>query len=96
MYNTEILKDKFYIKYPDNLMFNYCMILGSAFYKHNIKFFPISWREDDQVSNVKLFNQAIRVLKILFSYITNKNKFIETEFRDNIEDNYSANIIEFY
>ncbi|MBR6258179.1 MAG: glycosyltransferase family 2 protein [Lachnospiraceae bacterium] len=93
MYSTAMLKDRFYIKYKDNLMFNYCMILGSAYYGHNIRFFPICWREDDQVSNVKMMNQAVTVLKLLGSYIINKKKFIEAEHRDNVVEAYTAKII---
>ena len=93
MYKVEILKSKFYEKYKDNLMFNYCMILGSTFYKHNIKFFPILWREDDQVSNVKMVNQAVVVLKILGSYIFNKKKFVEKEHRDKPVEKYTAKVI---
>ncbi len=93
MYKTSILKDKFYLKYKDNLMFNYCMILGSAYYKHKIKFFPIIWREDDQVSNVKMVNQAITVLKLLFGYMANKKKFIDGEHRDTPRESYSAQVI---
>lgn len=43
MYKVTILKDKFYVKYKDNLIFNYCMVMGSAYYKHKVKFFPIIW-----------------------------------------------------
>lgn len=93
MYSTAMLKDRFYIKYKDNLMFNYCMILGSAYYGHNIRFFPICWREDDQVSNVKMMNQAVTVLKLLGSYIINKKAFIEAEHRDNVVEGYTAKIV---
>lgn len=90
MYKVDILKDGFYKKYKDNLMFNYCMILGAAYYKHNIRFFPILWREDDQVSNVKMVNQAFVVLKLLFTYVFGKKKFIAAEHRDTPRDTYSA------
>lgn len=93
MYKVESLKNKFYLKYKDNLMFNYCMVMGQAYYKMNVKFFPILWREDDQVSNVKMVNQAIVVLKMLFSYIGNKKKFIESEHRDRVIDDYTAQVI---
>lgn len=93
MYKVEILKNKFYTKYKDNLMFNYCMVIGSSFYKHNIKFFPIIWKEDDQISNVKLTSQAIIVLLLLFSYVFNKKKFIQSEHRENIINEYNAKII---
>lgn len=93
VYKTEILKDNFYTKYKDNLMFNYCMVMGSAYYKHKVRFFPIIWREDDQVSNVKMVNQAITVLKMLGSFMLNRKKFIKDEHRDKIIKEYSAQVI---
>ena len=93
MYKTTILKDEFYMKYKDNLVFNYCMVLGSAYYKHKVKFFPIIWKEDDQVSNVKMVNQAITVLKLLGAYVLNKKKFISSEHRDKVRKNYTAKVI---
>lgn len=74
-------------------MFNYCMVLGSAYYRHTIRFFPILWREDDQVSNVKMVNQALVVLRLLGSYILNKKKFVVSEHRDNPANQYTARIV---
>lgn len=93
MYKVDILKDKFYLKYKDNLVFNYCMVMGAAYYKHKVKFFPIIWREDDQVSNVKMVNQAITVLRLLFSFVLNKKKFVVGEHRDKVVDVYTAQMI---
>lgn len=93
MYNVDMLKDKFYTKFPDNLMFNYCMILASDYYKHDICFVPITWREDDQVSNVKMVNQAITVLKMLGKYAICHEKFIMSDMRDKYVDSYTARII---
>lgn len=93
MYKVSILKDKFYLKYKDNLIFNYCMVLGSAHYGHIVKFFPIVWREDDQVSNVKMLNQAITVLRLLALYILKKGKFAKSEHRDKIVKNYTAQLV---
>lgn len=93
MYKVSILKDYFYQKYKDNLIFNYCMVMGSAYYKHEIKFFPIIWKEDDQVSNVKMVNQAITVLKLLGSYVVNKKKFVNSEHRDKVIEKYTAQVI---
>lgn len=88
MYNVSILKNKFYEKYIDNLMFNYCMIMGSVYFKHKIRFFPITWKEEDQISNVKLTSQAIKVLKLLFAFVKNKNKFVNSEHRYMIINQY--------
>lgn len=93
MYKTDILKDKFYFRYKDNLIFNYCMVMGSAYYKHKVKFFPIIWREDDQVSNVKMVSQALTVLKLLGKYVFGKKKFVVAEHRDTVRDDYTAKVI---
>ena len=84
-----MLKDYFFEKFPDNLMFNYVMILASHYYDHDIIFYPVSWREDDQVSNVKMMNQAINVLKMAFEYFIN-NEAIHKEYRDNPHDEYTG------
>lgn len=93
MYHVDMLKDKFYEKFPDNLMFNYCMIMAADYYKHNIAFFPITWREDDQISNVKMMNQAVTVLKMLGNYFLHREKFITSEIRECQVENYSAKVI---
>ncbi len=92
MYKVSSLQNKFYFKYKDDLMFNYCMILGSVYYGLKMKFFPITWSEEDQVSNVKMFNQAITVLRLLMAYVVNKRKFVEAEHRNKLVDSYSAQI----
>lgn len=93
MYSTKIFKNKFYEKYYDNLMFNYCMILGSFYYKHKTKFFPIRWSEDDQVSNVKLVSQAYKVLALLFTFVINRKMFLNNDYRTNKNYTYQAEVI---
>ena len=93
MYKVDVLKNNFFEKYIDNLMFNYCMIMCSSYLKHKIKFFPIIWREDDQVSNVKLTSQAITVLKLLWSFVINKKKFMNDEHRTKMIEKYTAKAI---
>ena len=93
MYKTAILNNHFYHKYKDNLIFNYCMIMGSSYHNHKTGFFPIVWKEDDQVSNVKMVSQAITVLKLLWSFMRNKQSFIGAEHRDKIISKYTAQIL---
>lgn len=92
MYSTKMLESKFYEKFPDNLMFNYCMVLASEYYGTDIKFFPISWREDDQVSNVKMASQAVKVLKILWDYYINPAVILD-DYRDEPKEAYEADVI---
>lgn len=93
IYSTSMLKNKFYIKYKDNLTFNCYMLLAAKEYKQDIKFFSISWREEDQVSNVKMFRQAMNTLKLVIKYFFKRRKFLENEHRDEIYNEYTYKII---
>lgn len=93
MYKTEILRDGFYMKYKDGLVFNCFLLLGSAYYGYKVRFFPIAWREDDQVSNVKMASQAMTTLKIVSSYVLDKKKFAAEEHRDKIIKDYTAQMV---
>lgn len=92
MYSVEMLKYPFYQRFPDKLTFNYCMILASRYYGHRIAFFPISWREEDQVSNVKMASQAVEVLKMLKDFALDPD-YIRTEFRGDPKEEYLADEI---
>ncbi|HAG68516.1 MAG TPA: glycosyltransferase family 2 protein [Lachnospiraceae bacterium] len=89
IYSVESLKSGYYMKFPDNLMFNYAMILASEYYAQDICFYPISWREDDQASNVKLVSQAVKVLRMLFGYYHDPLT-ITQDYRDKRIDRYEA------
>lgn len=89
MYNTKILENNFYHKFPDRLTFNCCMLFAADYYKQTTKFFPITWREDDQISNVKMFSQAKITLKMALKYRFNK-KYVQSEFREKIIGEYTA------
>lgn len=94
LYKTDMLRSQYYKYFPDDLTFNYCMVMALHFYQQTAKFFPISWREDDQVSNVKLFQQAKRVLHMLFEYGISHEKFIKKDLRTKKRVSYHAQIIQ--
>lgn len=71
---TSVFEDNKYIQFPDNLTFNYYLTLYMSKNNFNLKYFPISWREEDQVSNVKIIKQTLELLKILFLFIFNHEK----------------------
>ena len=92
MYSTKMLRQNFYEKFPDNLMFNYLMVLATEYYGIDMKFYPISWREDDQVSNVKMVSQATKVLAMLWDYYKDPNA-ITADYRDIRRDCYEAETV---
>lgn len=93
VYRLEALKDNYFVKFPDDLTFNYVMLLASYSRKQKVKFFPITWREDDQVSNVRLFRQAFKVLGLLGRYAITRKKFIQSEMRLMQHNEYSGETI---
>lgn len=93
MYSTKMLENKFYTKFSDRLTFNCYMLLAANYYKHDIKFFPITWREDDQVSNVKMVNQALNTLGLVAKYFFRRGKYIKSELRENIFEDYTSTVV---
>ena len=93
MYKVSTLKSRYFMRYPDTLYFNDLMILASCYYKHQIMFYPISWREEDQVSNNKLWNFSCSLLKMLWNYIKNKKNFLEQDMRIIKIDAYTAQTV---
>lgn len=93
MYKVDTLKSKYFMKYPDTLYFNDLMILASCYYKQDMYFYPISWREEDQVSNNKLWSFSCSLLKMLWNYTKDKKKYIEQDMRNKVIDDYTAEVI---
>ena len=89
MYSTKMLKNRFYQKFPDNLTFNYCMVMALDYYNQYERYYPISWSETDQVSNVKLGSQGVKVLKMLWDYYADRER-INGEYRDKVIEQYEA------
>ncbi len=93
LYKVKSLRNKYFMKYPDTLYFNALMILASCYYRQNILFYPISWREDDQISNAKLWNLSVSLLKILGSYMKAKKSYMKSDMRTKKIDIYEADVI---
>lgn len=81
-------------RFNDTLMFDCYMVMAFAQRKMRVKYFTITWTNDDQVSNVKMVNQATKTLAMLASYMRDNKGFIASEHRDNPpQDGYKADVI---
>ena len=85
MFKVSFLKNKFYLHLPNDLTFNYSLILYIC--KSNARFFyfPQTLRVDDQESNVKLLSHTLRWLKIILKYIFYKKTLFKDETLKNIK-----------
>ncbi|MEL6208581.1 MAG: glycosyltransferase family 2 protein [Pseudomonadota bacterium] len=81
-YSRALIERGVHTKMPDDLTFNNCMLLATYAAKAKVAFAPISWREEDQVSNAKLVNQSLKLLKYLWLYLTNRQALLSSDFRE--------------
>lgn len=85
LYKTDWLKSRFYLPFPNDLTFNVYMLLYSIYTNAAFSFFPLSWREEDQVSNAKLVDQTKTMLRLLAAYVFRRKTVFAQQ-----ENQYSA------
>ena len=76
----------------DNLTFHCYFLLKMYALQRAITFVPITWREEDQVSNAKLFAQSWEILKILLFFRFRKNTFLSSNFGKASENAYLTDV----
>ncbi|MCE2928392.1 MAG: glycosyltransferase family 2 protein [Candidatus Caenarcaniphilales bacterium] len=92
IYKTSYLKNKFYLFFQNDLTFNVFMVFYGCHVKSKFKFFPLTWSEDDQISNAKIFKQALRILGLLFEYIFSRKQLFSFEANQFSTINYSCKV----
>ena len=85
MFRVKYLENKFYLNFSNDLTFNYSLIFYICSSRAKFFYFPILWREDDQVSNVKLFSHFFKWLKIMFKFILTRKKLFHNKLLRNKE-----------
>ena len=93
IYKLESFKNKEFLYFTEDLTFDYCSMISHSYRSRKIRFIPITWSEDDQISNVKIISQSINTLKMLATYLLNKNKFMKTDKSLHKGLNYEINIV---
>ena len=93
MYSINMLKNRYFHVYPDNLTFNVYMLMATKVYGQKYCFFPLSWRETDQVSNAKVMRQAMKTLKMAVGFRKEGRIFLEKDSRDKRIDEYTYQLV---
>jgi glycosyltransferase involved in cell wall biosynthesis len=88
-FSRQLILESIHKKMPDDLTFNCAFLLGIIAAKKSIQFIPITWREEDQVSNAKLWSMSIKLLKYLVKYVSSKKNYLNKEFRSIKKSDYS-------
>ncbi|HEX9446837.1 MAG TPA: glycosyltransferase family 2 protein [Dongiaceae bacterium] len=93
LYAVDALVDRSWLTFPDDLTFNYYMVLASAAKNWRMQFFALTWREEDQRSNVKLFRQAWKVVAILWTFTIARSRFLTADWRVDPDRTYTATMV---
>lgn len=93
IYNSQYLKSRFYLYFPNDLTFNVFMLFYGCFIKSKFKFFPLTWKEEDQVSNAKVFKQGFRILLLLIEYLLSAKKLFALEENQWSKINYDSKVV---
>jgi len=65
-------------------------LLKSNFFHKFADNLSFNWREEDQISNVKMINQALTTLLLVTKYFFIRGKYLNSEHRKKIIDSYNA------
>jgi dolichol-phosphate mannosyltransferase len=92
MFRLSRLASREHLRFADDLTFNYELILYMLARQWRLRFFPISWREEDQRSNVKLVRQGIRTLGIVGAFVRGRDRFFSRD-RSSTGPSYTAETV---
>lgn len=92
-YRVSKLADRFFMHFPDDLTFNYFLILGQSIRGWKLRFFPISWREEDQISNLRIVRQTKQLLKLLALFSVRREAFLFAEHRETVREAYPGDVL---
>ena len=79
--------------FPDDLRFNVYLLLSLYARRLRLRYFPISWRELDQISNVKMVSQALRTLRAAIAFTLNPKRALATNHRPPSRETYRFEVL---
>jgi glycosyltransferase involved in cell wall biosynthesis len=89
IYSRKFLENKIYLNFPNSMMFNPYLHFYSYIAKSKILFFPIDWKEEDQISNVSFFKDTLKLCKIILILLFNKKSLTKKKFEKKIQYAYN-------
>lgn len=93
MYAADFLRGMPFSDMPDDLTFNVALLLATLFQKSKLRFFPITWREKDQVSNARLVRQTARTLRLLLRYMLRPETLASSHANTHTDRSYTSTIL---
>ena len=72
IFRVAFFRDRFFLRFPDNLTFDVHVLLYAFSRNAKVAYAPITWREEDQISNAKVFKQAFIILRLFADYVLDR------------------------
>ena len=64
-YRVDFLRKIPFESFPNNLTFDAHLLFSSIIHDGEILYFPITWKDEDQISNARIFRQGFLILETL-------------------------------
>ena len=93
LFSRAVFTDPQVARASDDLRFNNYLLLDLIDQRRRILYFPIAWREDDQISNVRLISQTLGVLQIAWDYVARRRHFRTADHRERPVASYGMDVI---
>lgn len=77
MYKASFIKDERILGFRDDLTFNIFLLFHAYFNNRTIKYFPITWKEEDQVSNAKVFRQLRIIMGLVVKTLISRSSLYQ-------------------
>jgi len=95
IYRLGYFSDLHFRAFPNNLTFDVHILLRALHKKAKVEFIPITWVEEDQKSNAKIYRQGWIILKLLMLYSRKGSKVFTAFTSQNIVSEISKEEIYF-
>lgn len=79
VFRLDFFANRQFLKYPNDLTFDAHVLLDACSRKASIAFVPVTWREEDQVSNAKTIKQGWTILKLLLAFAFRRRRVLEVD-----------------
>ena len=96
LYRVDAFADRTYLNFVNSLSFNQVLLLYSIDAGHRLQFFPLTWREDDQISNARLARMGVQFGRLVASYVFDRRRLFSTNHGGRPVDAYAAEVMAGY
>ena len=93
MYSVKYLKSRFYMGFINSLTFYVYLLIYIVYSDASFFFFPLTWREDDQISNAKFLKQSFEIFRITVNYVIKRDFALQSSDNNHRKVEYISEII---